>query len=280
MKKLLTLLLTVVMACACCFGLTACGDDDNNSGIVDITDKTITVGYTDYPPMNYTENGIFMGFDTELALMVFSALGYDVRFKLIDWNQKYNELNNGTIDCIWNGFTCNVADDDGISRADKVDFSYNYMENGQCIVKLSTTDTINDWADFEGKSVSYELSSAADTLLTNELVDQDDQPYNVNKKGVTSQMDAIMAVKNGTANYAVVDILLARSICGEGDYENLEINEGLEIPVEYYAIGFKKDSELVSKVNIMLKTFALTGQLQELAEKYELADVLISEFPD
>ena len=59
MKKFLTLLLTAIMAVACCFGLTACGDDEgsNNSGVVDVTTKTITVGYTDYAPMNYTENG-------------------------------------------------------------------------------------------------------------------------------------------------------------------------------------------------------------------------------
>ena len=36
MKKLLTMLLTVVMAVACCFGLTACGEDEAKSATIDI----------------------------------------------------------------------------------------------------------------------------------------------------------------------------------------------------------------------------------------------------
>ena len=274
MKKFLTLLLTAIMAVACCFGLTACGDDEgsNNSGVVDVTTKTITVGYTDYAPMNFTENGVLKGFDTELALMVFNALGYEVRFKLIDWNNKYLELNGGTVDCLWNGFTANVADDDGIQRADKVDFSLNYMQNAQCIVRKNAPE-VDSWSDFAGKSVSYELSSAADSLISSELED-----VNVNKKGVTSQMDAIREVNQGTANYAIVDILLAQSIVGTNDYAGLTINQGIEIGVEYYAIGFKKGSPLTAKVNVMLQAFALTGQLQELADEYGVGTSVITDF--
>ena len=110
--------ITCVGACAACNNATSENSGNNNV-------KTITVGYTDYAPMNYTDdNGELVGFDTELAKAVFSDLGYEVRFKLIDWSNKYMEVNSGTIDCIWNGFTANCADDDGIQRADKVDFSY------------------------------------------------------------------------------------------------------------------------------------------------------------
>ena len=275
MKKFLVLLMTVVMAIACCFGLTACGDgdgEDTNSGVVNVRPNTITVGYTDYAPMNYTEDGVLKGFDTELALMVFNALGYEVRFKLIDWGSKYLELNGGTIDCVWNGFTANVADDDGIQRADKVDFSLNYMQNAQCIVRKSSTE-LNAWTDFANKSVSYEIGSAADSLIGTEL-----KNVNVNKKGVTSQMDAIREVNSGTADYAIVDILLAQQIAGQGDYAGLVINQGIEIGVEYYAIGFKKGSTLTEKVNVMLCAFAATGQLQELANKYNVGTSVITNF--
>ena len=42
----------------------------------------------------------------------FDKIGYEVIFKEIKWESKYTDLNAGTIDCIWNGFTCNTADDD------------------------------------------------------------------------------------------------------------------------------------------------------------------------
>ena len=268
MKKLVTLLLTALLALTCAFGLTACSKGEEYANI---RPNTVTVGYTDYAPMNYkNDKGVLVGFDTELALMVFNALGYEVNFKLIDWSQKYTELDGNTIDCIWNGFTANAADSDGVQRNQKVDFSMYYMQNAQCIVKKATTADATSWADFEGKTVAFETGSAADSLVTGEI-----EGLNVNDKGVTSQMDAIREVNMGTADYAVVDVLLAEEICGKGDYANLDINEGIEIGIEYYAIGFKKGSELTEKVNIMLQAFEITGQLEDLAEKYGLENSLI-----
>ncbi len=267
MKKILILVLTVVLALGACIGLTACGKQK----YANVRPNTITVGYTDYAPMNYKDDkDVLVGFDTELALMVFNALGYEVNFKPIDWGQKYNELNS-TIDCIWNGFTANSVDsDDGVARSEKVDFSMYYMQNAQCIVKKATTADVANWADLVGKTIAYETGSAADSLISSEL-----ENIQVNNKGVTSQMDAIREVNMGTADYAVVDVLLAEQVCGKGDYANLDQNEGIEIGIEYYAIGFRKGSELTEKVNVMLKAFMETGQLKALAEKYGLENSLI-----
>ena len=155
MKKLFTVLLAALLGLSC-LAFAACGNNE----------KTVTVGYTDYAPMNYTdENGKLVGFDTELAEKVFGDLGYKVRFKLIDWNNKYNELNSGTIDCVWNGFTANCADIDGVERKDKVDFSYYYMTNEQCIIRKATTAELTDTAQFNGKSVAIETSSAGDSFF-------------------------------------------------------------------------------------------------------------------
>ena len=131
MKKMFSLILAVLMIASL---LTACGSAPAgapNAGADTPTTadtKTVVVGYTIYEPMNYFDaNGKLIGYDTELAEAVFGNLGYKVIFQEIDWSSKYTDLNSGTIDCVWNGFTCNTADDDGILRSDKVDFSYNYM---------------------------------------------------------------------------------------------------------------------------------------------------------
>ena len=73
MKKLIMFLMTAILAVMACVGFTACGGGDDNK-IVNPRTKTITVGYTDYEPMNCTEDGVLKGFDTELALMTFNAL--------------------------------------------------------------------------------------------------------------------------------------------------------------------------------------------------------------
>lgn len=261
MKKLLIFFLAIVM----CFGIistTACSEK-----------QTITIGYTEVDPLNYLdENGELVGFDTELAEKVFTELGYEVRFKLIVWQQKYIELNSGTVDCVWNGFTANCADDDGVQRSEKVDFSYNYMINAQCIVRAAAQPDLTDKSQFSGNSVAFEAGSAAQTYV--EAVE------NVNTKECASQMDALREVMSGTSQYAVVDYLLAQSICGKGDFTNVVLNEGIEIDLEYYAIGFKKGSELTAKVNAKLVELAESGYIATLAEKYGVSTQAITDFSD
>lgn len=263
MKKIFTLIVTFLLAFTCVFGLTACGD------------KTVTIGYTIVDGLNYKdEDGKLVGFDTELAEKVFSDLGYEVRFKLIEWSNKYTELDGKTIDVIWNGFTANCADNDGIQRSEKVDFSYNYMVNAQSIVRKATTADITDFSQFDGTSVTYESGSAADSLVA------DIQDVNINKKPVTSQVDAIKSVNLGTAQYAVVDILLAQSMIEQDAYSSLVLNQGIELPVEYYAIGFRKGSELTALVNQKLVEYGQTGFLTQLAVKYNFTNQAITDFSD
>ena len=149
MKKIVCLALTLLMLVACFSGCAA-------------GKKTVVVGYTIYAPMNYLdENNQLIGFDTDLAKAVFGKMGYEVIFQEIDWNAKYTDLNSGTIDCVWNGFTCNTADSDGVLRSEKVDFSYNYMENRQVVV-VKADSAIASAADLAGKLGAAESGSAGE----------------------------------------------------------------------------------------------------------------------
>ncbi len=255
MKKIIAILMVLCML----FAFAGCGED-----------KTIVVGYTIYEPMNYKDaDGELVGFDTELAEEVFDELGYDVVFQEIVWESKYTDLNSGTIDCIWNGFTANAADDDGVQRADKVDFSYNYMENRQAVVVkkdsgLTTKESLKD------KLGVAEAGSAGQTYAKGF--------EGSNFKGFTKQTDCLFEVKSGTADFAVVDVQLAKSYCGKGDYENLMMVEELQSDVEYYAIGFKKGSELTAKVNEALEKLGKDGTIAEIAKEYGVENPAITDF--
>lgn len=262
MKKITAVLLLIALVFASIALLPSCEGEE----------KTITIGYTDYAPMNYEdENGTLVGFDTELATKMFEELGYKVRFKLIVWGNRYSELESGAIDCIWNGFTANTTDDDGVARSEKVDFTYYYMTNAQCIVKKADAENITSTAGFEGKTVAFESGSAAQGYV-------DGITENVNKKGLEAQMDALLSVKAGTADFAVVDVLLAQSVVGKGDYATLAINEGIELAGEYYAVGFKKGSELTAEINKLFVKYAENGYLMELATKYKLQNSVITDY--
>lgn len=262
--RLLSLTLAILM---CIFCFTACGkkkEVDNR--------PTVVVGYTIYEPMNYLDkDGKLIGFDTELAEKVFNGLGYKVIFKEIVWENKYTDVNSNAIDCIWNGFTCNSADDDGILRSEKVDFSYNYMENLQVVVAKKDSG-ITDAASLNGKIAIAESGSAGESYAKGF--------EGISFKGAIKQTDGLLEVNAGTADFAVVDAQLAKSYCGKGDYANLTIVEALTSDVEYYAIGFKKGSTLTAKVNAQLEKLGKDGTLKALGEKYNLATSVIVNFDD
>ncbi len=269
MKKLLALIMALV-AIACCFA--ACSNDKEEKDSKDSKDKII-VGYTIYEPMNYLdENGELIGYDTELAEAVFANLGYEVVFKEIKWENKYTDLNSGAIDCVWNGFTCNTADDDGVLRSEKVDFSYNYMENLQVVVTKKDSK-ITSAKDLKGKIADAEIGSAGEAYakgLNEDII----------FKGATKQTDCLLSVKTGAADAAVLDAQLAKSYCGKGDYADLVVVDALSSDVEYYAIGFKKGSDLTAKVNEQLEALAKDGTIAELAEKYGVSNTAIVDFAD
>lgn len=258
MKKILAVLLCLIMV----FSFAACGKND-----------TVVVGYTIYEPMNYLdENGDLIGFDTELAEKVFENLGMEVVFKEIQWENKYTDLASGTIDCVWNGFTANTKDDDGIERSEKVDFSYNYMMNKQVVVYNRDVCEIKSDDDVKGKIGAAESGSAGETYAKS--------LSNVVFKGVTKQTDALLEVLSQTAAFAVVDEQLAKSYCGKGDYAKLEISDHVSSDAEYYAIGFEKGSELTEKVNAELVKLAEDGTIAKLAKKYGVENTAIVDYSD
>lgn len=261
-------LATFVCAFAGCNGASG-----SSQPYIETKTKNITVGVTNAAPMNYKEKGKWVGFDTELTLTVFNALGYNVMFKEIEWSNKYLELESGTIDCIWNGFTANSSDKiNGVStaRSDIVNMSINYMLNEQCVIRNKNV-AFTDENSFNKKIIAYEIGSAGDAGVG--WLEEDYEDVKFMKKGLKSQADALNEVNSGTADFAVVDKSLADNAAGNG-YNNIVIVDNFDyFELEYYAIGFRKDAAgaaLRDKVNILLQAFFATGYLESLAEKYNI----------
>ena len=257
MKKILSLALALLMLVSATLVMSSCAKED-----------TLVCGVTIFENMNEKdENGNWTGFESEFAMEVGKIIGMDVEFQEIVWEQKYNELNSGAIDCIWNGFTANSSDN-GQARSELVDFSYGYMLNQQCIVvKKDNVSKYATEADLKGKTACVEGGSAGASYAA-KVTDAD------KVMAATSQINAFPEVKSGAVDFIVVDILLAQNLCGKGDYADLAIVEAIELESEIYAIGFKKGSDLTAKVNAAIKELEENGKLMELAKKYGFENVL------
>ena len=271
-KRIAALLLTVAVMAAAVVSLTSCGKTNTPE------EPTLICGVTDFDPMNYLDaSGNWTGFDTEFARLVGDKLGMKVEFQLIDWGSKYMELESGAISAIWNGFTANGTDEnsDGVRvpRAQLVDMSYSYVLNQQCVVaRTDKAGEIKSIDDLKGKTVAVESGSAGE----GEAVAALDGSGTI--LDVSSQVATFLEVKSGAADCAVVDILLAQGRVGTGDYADLVIIPEIEMAYEIYAIGFKKGDPLRDKVNGAIKELYDEGKLMELAEKYDLENVLSLDF--
>ncbi|MBO7303189.1 MAG: transporter substrate-binding domain-containing protein [Clostridia bacterium] len=261
MKKIIAIILALVMTMGAVVTMASCEKKEENSTATEEVDNTLVCGVTIFENMNELENGTWTGFESEFAIEVGKIIGMEVKFQEIDWSQKYNELNSGAIDCIWNGFTANSSDDD-IKRSDLVDFSYGYMLNQQCIVvKKDKLANYTSAESLSGKVACVEGGSAGEAYAKS-VTDEK------NVIDATAQIDTFKEVSGGLVDFAVVDIILAQNICGKGDYENLVIVDAIELESEIYAVGFKKGSDLTAKVNAAIKELYENGKIMEIAERY------------
>lgn len=241
----------------------ASGDSVSEGGTV------FTVGFdAEYPPYGYMdENGEYTGFDLELAQAVCDLEGWELVKKPINWDSKDMELNSGSIDCIWNGFTMNGREDD-------YTFSDSYVDNSQVIVVAedSGIDTLDALA---GKTVGVQAASAALELLQSE--EEGGQKALADTFGSLNEFadynTAFTELQAGALDALAIDIGVAK-------YQIKSRGEGYKIldetlNTEQYAVAFKKgNQELCDKINADLQKLTDDGTVAELAEKYEIADMV------
>lgn len=227
----------------------------------------IIIGITDWEPMNYYDaDGKLIGFDTEYAEAVCAKLGVTPKFVVINWDTKEVELKAKTIDCIWNGLT--VTED----RKANMAFTTSYIINEQVVVvKADNASKYADKASLSGAAVVAETESAGESAIAADLPD-------AKYTAVSSQATALLEVKAGTADAAVIDATMAEAMLGEGtDYSDLTVVQSIDLMDEEYAIGFRLDSTAVAEFNKITAELLKDGTLATIAEKYGLGARLISE---
>ncbi|MGN1142725.1 MAG: amino acid ABC transporter substrate-binding protein [Oliverpabstia sp.] len=241
--------------------------------VSDVTDsssvKTFTVGFdAEYPPYGYMDdNGEYTGFDLELAQAVCDLEGWKLVKKPINWDSKDMELNSGSIDCIWNGFTMNGREDD-------YTFSVPYVDNSQVIV-VAENSGISTLADLAGKIVGVQAASAALDLLQSE--EEGGQKALADTFGSLNEFadynTAFTELQAGALDALAIDVGVAKYQLNSRGEGFMILDETLN--TEQYAIGFRKgDQELCDIVNADLQKLTNDGTVAELAEKYEIADMV------
>ena len=254
-------------ACA----LAGCGgaSNDADSDWAYIQGKgALKIGITYFEPMNYKDaNGELTGFETEFAKAVCEELGVTPDFQEIEWDSKEIELNSKTIDCIWNGMT--ITDE----RKETMDISTPYMENKQVMVcKAENAEKFASADGVKGAKVVAEAGSAGE-----EVAKENEFFKEAEYLAVDAQSKALLEVKSGTSDIALIDYVMSIGTLREGsDYADLKVIESESFAPEQYGIAFRKGSDTDEKVNEAITKLVENGKLKEIAEKYSLGELLIA----
>ena len=268
---LLTLVWMAVMSLAGCTQLASNPTVDNWDKYQQ--QKSITVGFDNtFVPMGFEEkNGNYAGFDIELAQYVSKKLGITVHFQPIDWDMKETELQNGTIDAIWNGYS---ATDE---RREKVAFTIPYMQNTQILV-VKKTSGIHSVEDMTGKVLGAQNGSSGmldfeehPEVLKNRVKGGDaDQYQSVN--------EAIIDLKNDRIDALLIDRVYADYyLTTEGIADQYDtIPSGFES--ESFAVGVRPaDKKLLEALNQAFKELYQEGIFQQISQKWFGEDVATPE---
>ena len=167
--------------------------------------KVFVLGLDDsFPPMGYrdVDSGDIIGYDIDLAKEVCSRMGVELKLQTIDWDYKEAELNEGTIDCIWNGMSIDAE------RQEKMCLSEPYMENRQVVVTLKANG-IEKVGDLKDKVVALQKGSTAAGAL-----DGREDVKSIIKDGaaveVPDNVQAMYELRQGTSDAVIMDDIVAR----------------------------------------------------------------------
>ena len=287
MKKVWALLLAAAMT----LSLAACGGDTSTDETTDDTNQTtedtvdtgegsdltyvqdkgtLVVGITYFEPMDYKAEGSdeWIGFDADMAKAFAESLGVTAEFIEITWDYKVEELESNNIDCVWNGMT--LTDEVTSAMATSTPYCTNYQV---LVYPADQAAEFENLTSLEGLTVAVESGSAGENAA---------EALGATTVPVQSQANTLMEVSAGTSDAAVIDVLMAAAMTGEGtSYDSLtyslNLNDAQGLESEQYGVGFRKGSDLVDAFNTFWAEEVASGAALEIATTYGLQDAVILE---
>ena len=248
-------MLTAVALAAMSVVIAGCGEKDDGM-------RKFTVGFdADFPPYGFKEGSEYKGFDLDLAREVCARRGWKFVANPINWDAKDMELNSGSIDCIWNGFTIQ-------GREDAYTWTVPYVDNSQ-VVLVKAGSPIKTLADLKGKIVGVQTDTPVQKALSK---DGDKKELGATFKELVvmpNYNQAVNELNMGGVDAVAMDVGVAKKKMADlpGKFEML----GEIVMTETYGIGFKKGNvSLKDEVEATLKEIFADGTGAKIAEKYQI----------
>lgn len=244
MKKLLAMLLVA----ACAVTMVACA---NEKGATE-DDVLVMATNAEFPPYEYYDGSDIVGIDAEFAAAIAEKLGMELKIEDMAFDSIIPAVQSGKADFGAAGMT--VTED----RQKQVDFSDTYYTGRQVIIVAEGNTEITGPDDLAGKKIGVQLGTTGDIYASDDYGDDNVERYN---KG----FEAVQALQQGKIDAVIIDDQPAKTFVAEN--KGLKILE-TEYVEEDYALCFKKDSDLVEKVNKAIAELKEDGTFDAIIDKY------------
>ena len=223
---------------------------------------TLIVGITDFAPMDYQENGEWIGFDADMAKAFAESLGVEAQFVEINWDTKAMELDSKNIDCVWNGMTLTEETTSTMSCSNA------YCNNAQVVVvKSDKAEGLDSAEACMDLNFAVESGSAGEAAAV-------EQGFNY--IAVVTQADALTEVICNTYDACTICLLMAGAMIGEGT-NNADLVHTVELTTEEYGVGFRQGSDLTAALNEFFAAAYADGSMMACAETYGVQDAVIAQ---
>ena len=265
MNKKIGFILALVFVALLVMGTASAGLFDflgaNGSNANGNDENTFIVGFdAEFPSYGYKDDsGNYVGFDLDLAKEVCERNNWTFKAQPIDWDAKDAELDSGSIDCIWNGFTINGREND-------YTWSEPYIDNKQVIVVKSDSG-IKSLDDLAGKTVETQKDSSALSALQGDNKTLADTFATLTE--VADYNTAFMDLESGACEAVAIDIGVAQYQVSSKDNPDAYTILDDSISSEQYGIGFKKGNDaLKDQVQKTLDEMFEDGTVEKIAQNY------------
>lgn len=235
MKKLFKLLVVVSFS----FLFFGCDKDDN---------KLVMVTEAGFAPYEYRDSNGIVGVDVDIAREIAASMGKELEIKDVAFDSLINELNSGKADFAAAGMSISEE------RKKEVDFSIEYVSSKQVIIVRKDYNKIKNTSDLNGKTISVQLGSVADSYVSKNYKDS----KIVRQKKFLSAAEDVKAKKS---DCIIMDELPAKELVKNNS--ELTILK-IELFTDKYAIAVKKgNTELLNKINEVLEKLIEEGKIEE-----------------
>lgn len=251
MKKWIAITMILLLSISM---LAGCGAKFNSVAEIRQNGKITLLTEAGFAPFEYYDGTEVTGVDIALGQMIAEELG--VKLEIVDmyFDGLISALNSGKGDFVAAGMT---ADE---SRAKEVDFTVTYVKMGLAVVVPAEGSSVSSFADMAGKRIAVQTGTTADIYASEQVESAEVLRF----KAYT---EAATAVKNGSADCAIIDLLAAVAMCKASDGKLVKL-EGVCTEEDIAIAVAKGNSELLEVINKVLREAIDSGTVDALVDEH------------